>query len=81
MKKTRNVRRRRTSPDEILPEYDFSRAAPNRFAERFHHATIVTIDPDVATVFRTADEVNDALRALAGVIRQHARRRAQPRKK
>jgi hypothetical protein len=79
MKKTRNVRRRpRIAADDILPEYDFSKAVRNPYAARFRRgATIVAIEPDVAAVFRDAGEVNSALRALAEIIRQHADRRSR----
>ncbi len=51
---------------DMLDEYDFdySKAKPNRFAERFKDVTLVALDPDVATVFETSEAVNDVLRAL-----------------
>jgi hypothetical protein len=62
--------------DEALPEYDFSRARPNKYASRYAKGSIVvTLDPDVAAVFPGAREANEALRALAGVIRNHRTRR------
>jgi hypothetical protein len=64
--------------DEILPEYDFSRAQPNKFASR--HAAgsnVVVIEPDVAAMFPSAGEVNEALRALAGIIQKSASRRSR----
>lgn len=55
--------------DEILPEYDFSRAQPNKYAARFAGGTIaVVLDPDVAAMFPSAGEVNEALRPLGGII-------------
>lgn len=55
----------------MLPEYDFSRARPNKYASRYAKgALVVTLDPDVAAVFRGADEVNEALRALAVVVKK-----------
>ena len=39
----------------------------------------VTLDPDVAAVFPSAREANDALRALVGVIRRHRGRRSSRR--
>ena len=58
--------------DEILPEYDFSRARPNKYAARFAGDSIaVVLDPDVAEMFPSAGEVNEALRALGGIIRKH----------
>jgi hypothetical protein len=70
---------RRAASDEVLPEYDFSRSRPNKYAARYvKDSVVVTLDPDVAAVFHGAREANDALRALAGVIRsQKARRRAR----
>lgn len=50
------------NPDEMLDEYDFdySQAKPNRFAKRIQ----VSLDADVARVFTTSEEVNQALRAI-----------------
>ena len=71
----------RISADEILPEYDFSRARPNKYAARYPKGGIVvTLDPDVAAVFPGAEQVNAALRALAGIIRTHLPRRAATRR-
>ena len=58
--------------DEILPEYDFSRARPNKYASRYAAGSIVVVlEPDVAAVFPGAGEANEALRALAGIILKH----------
>ena len=58
--------------DEILPEYDFSRARPNKYASRYTAGgSVVVLDSDVAAVFPSAREVNEALRALAAIIRKH----------
>ena len=66
--------------DEILPEYDFRRSRPNKYASRYVKGSIVvTLDPDVAAVFPSAGEANEALRALAGIIRKHRPSRAQSR--
>ena len=72
------VKRRalRTPPDEILPEYDFRGGVRNKYAARYaatvaEGACLVTLDPDVAAVFPDSSSVNEALRALAGIIRQH----------
>lgn len=41
--------------DEILPEYDFSHARPNKYTSRYAAGSIVVVlDPDVAAVFPTA---------------------------
>ena len=71
----------RVAVDEILPEYDFSRARPNTYAARYSKGSVVvTLDPDVAAVFPSAGQANEALRALAGIIRKHQPRRAQSRR-
>jgi hypothetical protein len=67
--------------DEILPEYDFSRAMPNRYASRYAAgSTVVVLEPDVAAVFPSAGEANAALRALAGIIQRHQPRRPPSRR-
>ena len=66
--------------DDILPEYDFRRARPNKYAARYAKGSIViTLDPDVAAVFPGASQANEALRTLAGLIRRHQRRRTASR--
>lgn len=60
---------------EILPEYDFSRASPNKYASRFAAGSaVVVLEPDVAAAFPTSGEANEALRALAAIIRKHRSR-------
>jgi len=67
--------------DEILPEYDFSRARPNKYASQYAAGSIVVVlEPDVAAVFPSAGEANEALRALAGIIQRHRPRRAVSRR-
>jgi hypothetical protein len=75
--KPRKVASRRTGKDGLRPEYDFSRARPNKYAARYAKGSIVvTLDPDVAAVFPGASEANDALRVLARVMRRHRVRRS-----
>ena len=53
--------------DDLLPEYrfDYRKAKPNRFAAKATKMQItVTLDPDVAAVFTSAESVNKVLRAL-----------------
>ncbi len=71
----------RVDADEILPEYDFSRARPNKYASRYAAGSIVVVlEPDVAAVFPSAGEANEALRALAGIIQKHRTGRTAPRR-
>ena len=75
--KAKKVSRRRKTRDEVLPEYDFSRSRPNKYAARYaKHGLVVTLDPDVAAVFPGAREANDALRVMARVIRRRGKRPA-----
>ena len=61
----------------MLPEYDFGGARRNKYAARYAKGSIVvTLDPDVAAVFPGAREANEALRALAGVMRRRRGRRS-----
>lgn len=64
---------------DLRPEYDFDykTAAPNRFVGRMASLPVVVLDPDVAKVFTTPEEVNNALRALISAMpgKQYARRR------
>ena len=72
----------RVSDDDILPEYDFSRAGPNRYAQRYTGGVnVVALDPDVAAVFPDAEAVNRALRALAGIIQDTDRKTSRARKR
>jgi hypothetical protein len=67
--------------DEILPEYDFSRASPNKYASRYAAGSaVVVLEPDVAAAFPSAREANEALRALAGIIQKHRFRRPASRR-
>jgi hypothetical protein len=78
MKRARaNKIRKGRGKDDVRPEYDFSRARPNKYAARYSKGSIViTLDPDVAAVFPGARAANDALRVLAGVMRRQRGRRS-----
>ena len=75
MKKASAQRPRRVDPDDILPEYDFSKGRRNPYAARIAGGHIVVLEPEVAKMFPNAAAVNKALRALAGITRGHGRRR------
>lgn len=79
--KARKPPARQVGGDEILKEYDFSRARPNKYASRYAKGSIViTLDPDVAAVFPGARQANEALRAIAGLIRRHQPQRTASRR-
>ncbi len=74
MKKKASRRRSKANHDTMRPEYEFAGAVRGATAARYRHSTnLVVIDPDVLDVFPDSVAVNEALRALAVVIR-HGRR-------
>lgn len=51
-------------------EYDFSKGIRGKYAKKYNQGTnLVLLDPDVAKVFKTPTSVNQALRALAKIIK------------
>ena len=71
---SRKVARKREKP--MRREYDFSRGVRGVTAARFAKGSnVVVIDPAVRDVFPDEASVNEALRALAPVIR-HSRKSA-----
>lgn len=66
----------REDPDlDMRPEYDFSGGVRGKYAERYAEGSnVVLLDPDVAAVFRNAEAVNRALRALAAIIADQSKR-------
>jgi uncharacterized DUF497 family protein len=65
----------RVNADAILPEYDFKRGAPNKFAPRYASGSgVIVLEPHLAAAFPNSEGANAALRALAGIIRKHSGR-------
>ena len=71
------VRRKRPQPNPVsfrewlpnLTGFDFKKAKPNRFAARMKdEPLVVMIEPDVAKVFKSSEDVNKALRALLSAL-------------
>ena len=63
-------------PETMRTEYDFSKAVRGVTAQRYAEGTnVVVIDSAVLDVFPDANSVNEALRALAPVLRH---RRVSP---
>ena len=74
MKKNGRGRTRAADRDTMRPEYDFARAMRGITAARYAQSTnVVVIDPAVLDVFPNGTSVNEALRALAPVLRQKRR--------
>ncbi len=69
MKKTPGTKSRKVADLEKEYRFDYSKAKPNRFASRMKDSPLVAvIDPDVAKIFTTSEQVNKALRALISAM-------------
>ena len=81
MKKKASRHYRKDERDTMRREYDFSTAVRGATAIRYAQgANIVVIDPEVLDVFPDGPAVNEALRALAPVLRQQRRAAAKRRR-
>ena len=77
MKRTQQTKANKSATAEMLAEYrfDYRKARPNRFAgQADKDRVIVVLDPDVSAEFRTAEDVNDTLRAIADILRRRKKR-------
>ena len=64
---------RRTNDVDMQEEYDFSQGVRGKYAKDYAKGTnIVILDPEVAKVFHDSRSVNEALRSLLPIIRNHA---------
>ena len=69
MKKTPESKTRKV--EEMASEYrfDYRKAKPNRYAKRMKtEPLVVMIEPDIAKVFTSSEQVNKALRALISAM-------------
>ena len=64
---------KKTSVEQMRPEYDFSGGVRGKYLPRAKGAHVVVLDRDMAKVFPTSKAVNDALRVLAEAGKQHGR--------
>lgn len=71
MKKTL-VRKKKPIKEETMRgeyRFDYSRSNPNRFAEKMTaDAVAVVLEPDVAAVFRSSEDVNALLRSIISAM-------------
>jgi hypothetical protein len=71
MKKAKTNQKASDDRDTMRPEYDFTGAMRGVTAKRYAQGTnIVAVDPDVRDVFPDSGAVNEALRALAPLLRE-----------
>ena len=78
--KSRQATTKENDQDTMRPEYDFSGAVRGITAARYSKgANVVVVDPEVLDVFPDGAAVNEALRALAPVLRrrQPSRKRSK----
>lgn len=70
MKKKPDKKKAPDDSDTLREEYDFSGGVRGATAARYRQGSnVVVVDPDLLDVFPDGDSVNEALRALASVIR------------
>ena len=75
----RQAKRKVRSSEQMRPEYDFSKGVRGKHAARYVSGTnVVVLAPDVASHFRTADDVNETLRAVARLLERRRSRSKQP---
>lgn len=73
MKKPAN---KKTVPEKMRSEYDFSGGVRGKHAGRYASGTnVVVLAPDVARQFPTEEDVNETLRAVAKLIGRKKSRR------
>ena len=66
-----NQKPNREPDPDMLDEYDFSNGVRGKYTDRVAKgANVVVLDPDVAEVFPDSESVNQALRAIAAIIRK-----------
>jgi hypothetical protein len=71
----KQVKRKGGSQGKMRREYDFSQGVRGKHAARYASGTnVVVLAPDVARQFRTADDVNETLRAVARLIERRKSR-------
>ena len=72
MKNTPTTKSRKVQEMDSEYRFDYKKAKPNRFAARMKNRLtaplIVMIEPDVAKIFKSSEQVNKALRALISAM-------------
>lgn len=57
---------------DLLDEYDFSQGIRGKYIQKYSEGSnMIKLDDDVAEIFPDEKSVNNALRALANIIRSH----------
>ena len=73
--KKQSRRKRSEGRDTLRAEYDFSKGVRGKHAAKYAEGTnVVVLEPDVAREFKTAEEVNETLRAVSIMLRKRRKR-------
>ncbi len=73
--KKQSRQKRFAEENTLRPEYDFSKGVRGKHAAKYAEGTnVVVLEADVARDFRTAEEVNETLRAVSKMLQQYRRR-------
>ena len=68
-----NMKKQAKRTGSVLAEYDFRGGVRGKYAKRYAQGTnVVLLEPDVAKFFPTTEDVNESLRALAGILRRRS---------
>jgi hypothetical protein len=72
MRKTSVSKKKSTKRETMRSEYqfDYSKARPNRFASKMSDRVAVVLEPDVAAVFKSSEDVNALLRSIISALPQ-----------
>jgi hypothetical protein len=74
----RNTPKKTSNGTRSEYRFDYAASKPNRFAPQIKEGSVaVLLDPDVASVFRNSESVNQLLRAVIAALTEAPR----PRKK
>jgi hypothetical protein len=70
MNKKQDFNNDREIEEDLLPEYnfDYSKARLNRFADFMDKTITIKLEPDVAKIFKTSEDVNKVLRAIISAL-------------
>jgi hypothetical protein len=77
MKKTLAGKKKLPRQESLRSEYQFnySKSKPNRFASKMSDRVAVVLEPDVAAVFKSSEDVNTLLRSIISALPEKSRSR------
>jgi len=74
--KKRSKRKSAAYADTMRPEYDFRGGVRGKHAAQYAEGTnVVVLEPDVASQFPTAEDVNETLRAVSKLLQRRKNRK------